>query len=223
VLYLYAIAEGPIDAGRIEDFAGDPFVFTADDITVIGATVDRAPAISAAALRAQDRVVRALHARAAALLPMRFGATAADYEALSASIGGKAVLLRQQLDLVRGREQMTIRVLGSAAAAAGSAGAGTGAGPDAGDVEHPGTRYLLERRAAAIPGALAPLTLALEPFARATRFEAGRHDGLIGTLYQLIDRGAALDYQRAAEEAGARLTELRLRISGPSPAYAFTS
>jgi hypothetical protein len=74
-----------------------------------------------------------------------------------------------------------------------------------------------------VPPAIAPLLDALKPFQRVTRVERGRHAGVVATVYQLIDKGTADAYRRAAADAAATLPAVTVRISGPAPAYAFAA
>ena len=62
---------------------------------------------------------------------------------------------------------------------------------------------------------------ALNDLQRATRIESGRDPAVVATVYQLIDRGASAMYCRRVEEAAALMPDLTLRVSGPSPPYAF--
>ncbi len=66
-----------------------------------------------------------------------------------------------------------------------------------------------------------PLLKALEHLQRASRIEPGKTAGLIATVYHLIDRGSSEEYRRVVESAAGGW-ELSVRISGPSPCYAFT-
>jgi hypothetical protein len=217
VLYLYAIVEAPFDATAVDAGGGKLLVVTPQPgLAVVGAEIERPPDVSAEALRAQDAIVRALHDRSTALLPMRFGATATDIGAVTAAITQKAATLREQLAFVRGREQMTLRILGGPLAAHRRplADEGPHAAPS-------GTDYLLARRPRVLPPELSSIAAPVEPIVRSTRFESGRQAGVAGTVYHLIDRGSALAYRHAI--AKARVGDFRVRVSGPSPAYAFTS
>ena len=62
---------------------------------------------------------------------------------------------------------------------------------------------------------------ALRGLQRATRVEAGRTAGVVATVYQLIDRGTSEEYVRAVREIGLASPHLSIRVSGPSPCYAF--
>ena len=126
-LYLYAIAEGlELRRGRDGDTARNRLnVIPIGNALIVAGSVSELPEVSRDHLIAQDSVVRALHARADALLPMRFGSSVENIESLDAAsrsvsdTGGGAPCA-----LVRGREQMTVRVLRTRSrGAAGAAGA----------------------------------------------------------------------------------------------------
>ena len=224
ILYLYAIAEGLDHVDELSGARGEPLTrLTLDGLEVIAGEVDAAPEVNRVSLSRQDEIVRQLHARAAALLPMRFGAAFGSEADLRRALTLRVTTLRERLRGVRGREQMTMRVLGAqgvqgAPGAAGAAGA-AGALGAAGTV---GAAYLRARAARARPPAIGPLLAALEPLVRDTRVEPGKAPGIIAAVYQLIDRGSSVEYERAVKAAADRMPELSIRITGPAPCYAFT-
>jgi len=163
------------------------------------------PPLSAEALRAHEAAVRRIADEAQACLPARFGASAADENELLQALGAREQELRDALELVRGREQMSLRVHGVAAAPARAGG--------------PGTRYLEGRRRATRLPELDPLRASLSAVIRAERVEPHEDAGLIASVYHLIDRGASADYRRAVENAA--LEGVRLSLSGPWPPWSF--
>jgi Gas vesicle synthesis protein GvpL/GvpF len=72
-----------------------------------------------------------------------------------------------------------------------------------------------------MPSEIEPLLKALRTLQRATRVEPGTTDGVIATVYQLIDRGRSAEYGEIAAAAAGELQGLAVRISGPGPCYAF--
>lgn len=130
ILYLYALADGLDDVSGVTGVQNEELVLLQlpEAICVAGWML-HAPSLTRESLAAQDRVVRALHARAAALLPMRFGAAMPDAAAVERALHIQGTGLRARLTAVRGREQMTIRVLGARGArgASGTSATGTGA------------------------------------------------------------------------------------------------
>lgn len=199
---LYAIAEGA--AAGLAGALGEP-------LRVIGhlglelVCGGGPPPLSPDALRAHEAAVRRIADRSSACLPARFGAAAADEAELRRIVEKSAPALMQALALVRGREQMTLRVLGAPASPPASGG--------------PGTRYLEERRRASTVPELDPLRKALSGLIRAERVEPHGRPGLVATVYHLIDRGAEAIYRRRVEASP--LEGVRVAVSGPWPAWSF--
>lgn len=164
------------------------------------------PPLSPDALRAHEAAVRRISDRSQSCLPARFGASAADEAELRKLVEARAPAFVEALALVRGREQMTLRILDAPAGPAPSGG--------------PGTRYLEERRRASTIPELDPLRAALSGLVRAERVEPHGRPGLVASVYHLIDRGAAASYRSRVESSppdGVRVT-----VSGPWPAWSFT-
>src|SRR5262245_22353280 len=113
MFYVYAIAENVSSVADLAGVQGEPIaVVPVGGASVLVGEVATRPPIDAGALRAQDVVVRALHDRASALLPMRFGTTSRDRDDLVRVVGARADLM-VRLAAVRGCEQMVVRVLGN--------------------------------------------------------------------------------------------------------------
>jgi hypothetical protein len=209
------------------------------------------PALSAEALRAQDALVREFAARAGGLLPARFGARFADEQTLRQTLDDLAPRLDRALTRVRGREQMTIRLFhdGSPSAERPTEYSVEQSGEP--PVEHPvevpltrdeasghtanddddarvgpGTRYMRRRAAEGRqwPAAIEALREALADAIDDERVERGQSP-VIGSIHHLIPRGSADRYRARLDEAAAAsrfaASGIRLRVSGPSPAYAF--
>lgn len=221
-LYLYAVVReeprGPLGAG----LAAEPIVpVRVAGVVVLAGHVDTSPEIDRATLEAHDAVVRRLAALTDALLPVRFGTVVADGRALEEGLEIQRRPLAEALDLVAGREQMTLRVYGSLpAVTADDADANTSA-----SAPGPGARYLAARRrdhrqAVALP-ALDPLRAALAEFAHAERIERHTTPPLIASVYHLIARGGAADYRARLDTTLPALEPMRIAVSGPWPAYAF--
>jgi Gas vesicle synthesis protein GvpL/GvpF len=217
-LYVYALlGDGPPpDPGA--GLGAEPLrVLRVGDLgAAVGEMAER-PALSEAALRAHDAVVRRLAGAVDAILPVRFGALLPE-GALTDALATRAVELRRALALVAGREQMTLRVFGETAAPeAPAVPSGEGAGP--------GARYLDERRRqwrrAQDTPEIAPLRPLLAELVRAERVQ--RHDAapLLASVYHLVDRGAAAAYLAAVARGAAALTPVRVTAAGPWPPYAF--
>jgi hypothetical protein len=216
--YVYAVlAEAPRgDAGA--GLGAEPLrlVPIGGVLAVVG-DMAAPPAVSPRTLQAHDAVVRRLAAAVDAILPVRFGTLLDGDTALADAIAGRAPRLREALALVAGREQMTLRVFGEAAAIDPVAPALNDLGP--------GARYLEDRRRrtrreAEVPE-LAPLRGRLDPLVRAE--QAHRHDAppLLASVYHLIDRGRAPAYLDAVAAGAAALAPTRAVATGPWPPYAF--
>jgi hypothetical protein len=203
VIYLYAIVDG---LGTIADLKGvdrEPLTIVEfDDVHVVAGEVPSAPEVTRDVLAAQDAIVRSLHDRAAALLPMRFGSAFASRDAAAQAVAVHAIGLHERLTRVRGKEQMTIRITGLTESAAPRSGAD----------------YLRDR---ARPPELAPLFEALAPLASATHVERRHNSGLV-TVYQLIERGLHQAYRQTVSDTTATIPASSVRVSGPAPCYAFT-
>ena len=230
-LYLYAIAEGIDDFAGLKGLAEEPLtVIPVGTASVVGGWMADVPAVSRETLVNQDALVRTLHAHAAALLPMRFGSSVADVDALVRLVDPLAAQVGKQCALVRGREQMTVRVIrtrtegadGAEGADSAEGAAALGAWGAKGAVGA-GARYLAGRAAKQTPPEIVPLLEALRDLQRATRVDASRHQNVVGSIYQLIDRGLADQYRQRVTSAATALPDLNVRVSGPAPPYAFAS
>src|SRR5581483_9554897 len=83
----------------------------AGPIAAVAGRVPRAPRASERVLRAYDRVVRTVADQSSAILPVRFGTIVGDEEELRRVLRERQPLLRRTLRHVRGRLQMTIRIV----------------------------------------------------------------------------------------------------------------
>jgi len=169
---------------------------------------------SAANLRRYDRTMRELAARFPAILPARFGTTVPEDELLFILSSRRASLARG-LATVRGRVQMTVRVMTTAAEV-----------PPATDPfgsPSSGRDYLTGKARAAAAARVVPV---FEPIrgavARWIRDERVDRRGGVASIYHLIPRSSVENIRRtlntAADAAGVRLV-----VSGPWPPYAFSA
>jgi hypothetical protein len=217
IFYVYALTDG-LASGDLADLVGIQGerceAVEVAGLGVVGGWAAEIPNVSRETLAAQDAVVRALHDRAPALLPARFGTGAPTLATLADSLQPRADILKSQLALVRGCEQMTLRVLGTAVAVESTVERDS-------DEAGAGRRYLEARAARAAPPVIEPIASAVRTRVRATHVETGRHPGVVATVYHLIPRGDASDYRKAVESVAATLPTVTVRISGPAPAYAF--
>jgi hypothetical protein len=185
-------------------------------------------------IRRYDAVMQRLTARFSSLLPARFSTSFDDTAELSFVLRSRQDSLRRALAHVRGRVQMTVRIVeaGGAGGARGATGAGGAAGgkiPDSvGRVPRSGpgvtgTDYLRTRAAAAARerevAGFEPIRSAVRRWIRDERVEK---QARIASVYHLIPRASAESYRTAASRAAAT-TGTHSVISGPWPPYAFAS
>jgi hypothetical protein len=203
VIGLYAMVLDPLE-GAV-GASGEPLreVRCGDLRLLVGAAPK---ALSPEALRAHEAAVRSIAEACDACLPARFGSGAADDDELRARVEPRAPELLEALSLVRGREQMTLRVQEAALAV-----------PLDPLPRGPGARYLEERRRARRLPELDPLRAAVAALVRAERVERQEGRGLLASVYHLIDKGTADAYRAAL----ATVDGLRVTISGPWPAWSF--
>ena len=185
-------------AGELRGASGEPIqgLRCAGLVALAGQVAD-APALTAESLRAYEAAVRRLAERCEAFLPARFGSVVERVE-----LAGRETELGEALALVRGREQMTLRVYG----------------PSVEPERASGTAYLESRRRQRAVAELDPLRAALDGVVQAERVES--HDGgeLRASVYHLVARGASGDYLRAVQSVA--LT-VKVVPSGPWPAWSF--
>ena len=209
MLYLYAIAAALGDIAGLRGIQDEPLTrFSFRDALVIGGEITALPTIDAETLKAQDALVRALHDRSAALLPMRFGMTIPEVAAIHAALANLSIM--RKLQEVRGREQMTLRVLG--------------ADPSDQSAENQtsGTAYLMARAKQRWPSdEMRAVSSGAASLVRGVHVDSIHQQGVHGSLYHLIDRGQSEEYTRMIQMSAAQVPHVRVIITGPSPAYAF--
>ena len=219
---MYAISDKvPAVLGR--GMAGEPLLAVESGrLVVLAGEMDAAPPASPENMRAHDAVIRRLARRCPALLPARFGWTAAGAE-LRRRLAPHRRELARALDEVRGCVQMTVRVFGPTPKAPTPKGP-TSPRRGRGGASS-GTSYLLERarvlRESETLPELNPLRARLQGLVRGERQERHGTGGLVGTAYHLVERGRLATYRARVRRAAADIDPLRLHLSGPWAAYAF--
>jgi hypothetical protein len=176
--------------------------------------LDDAPRISEEALRTQHAIVVRLGRNTNAVLPARYGAFMPEDELFRVVRQRRGVLL-EALALVRGKQQMTVRILGRRR---------TGARRDAPVKEASGTAYL-RARVESVVGSSSPavdvIRQAVRPLVSAERIEAGA-GAIHATITHLVARGRAPRYRALVKAACAKAERLpQISISGPWPPFAF--
>jgi hypothetical protein len=166
---------------------------------------------TAANMRRYDRTMRDLAVRFPAILPARFGTVVSEDE-LTFILSSRRASLARALASVRGRVQMTIRLLTPVAEV-------PDAPPLAGGLT--GRDYLTGKAravaASRVVPEFAPIRRAVARWIRDERVD--RRLG-VTSIYHLIPRASAAAYQRTAQ-AAARAAGIHLVLSGPWPPYAF--
>jgi hypothetical protein len=222
-VYVYGLLstapQEPLGAG----ITGEPLrVVKCGGLLAVVGDMAEAPPVSATTLREHDRAVRRLTALADAVLPVRFGSLVDDESEIARHLESAEEALETALDLVKGREQMTVRIYqrDENSEREGS----TPAEPERPDVG-PGARYLYARRRASAQetrsAALAALLPALETLVSAERIEAHETAPLIASIHHLVERGQGPAYTAAVDMTVATLDRVRVVVGGPWPPYAF--
>jgi glycosyltransferase involved in cell wall biosynthesis len=172
------------------------------------------------ALWRHERVTEALMADRA-VLPVRFGTTVADEDALTAMLADRHAEFRAGLERVRGRVEIGVRALWAppgaepepAAAAAEPVAMG------------PGRAYLRARldergRAETLADALHG---ALAPRAAAARRRVLVTPRMLLSAAYLIERGGVEEFLAAVDAVAADHPEVELLCTGPWPAHSFAA
>lgn len=163
-----------------------------------------APEPSERELLRQHALVVALTKDLSAILPVRFGTIVAAAE-LRRIVRAHLDEIRAALDEVRGKVQMTVRIVGRAPASPALS-------------EMSGRAYL-ERKAAGIPLPRRAQRFldAVQPLVARERREAGA-GGLLATVYHLVARENVESYMHIVS----RMRHGGPLVSGPWPPFAFT-
>jgi hypothetical protein len=180
----------------------------------------RAAAPSPANLRRYDRTMHELAERFPAIIPARFGTSMTEEELIS-TLASRRAAFAGALSSVRGRVQMTVRVV--AQRGSRKDGGHSISEASAASTSITGRDYLKARARAAeaarmVPG-FEPVRDAVVRWVREERVE---HRGEVSSVYHLIPRAATEAYRRAVQ-ASATAAGLRVIVSGPWPPYAFSA
>lgn len=209
-VYVYALLDRGRRPARIRRHAIE-FV----GIGSICAAVERVsgrPAISETALRDQHEVVTRLARNTDAILPARFGSLI-ELDELKRMVARHQGTIEKALELVRGREQMTLRLFAE----------GPESMPVAMAAPPPssGTAYLAMRAAAGVvPPEVERVRARLGSLVIAERVERG-NGRLHATVWHLITRGSSARYHTEVARLADDLAPLRPAVSGPWPPFAF--
>lgn len=243
-LLVYALADRWRSRRRLRGIEGEPLhIVTVGKISAVIGSVPRSPVPTTESVQQYDAVLRTLALATTALLPARFATTLTGRSEIEDVLRERQQFFARALRHVRGRVQMTVRVI-ETSRGAGEPPGGSVACP--GQLRHDevrlanlkmsrsarrqpisrsapldGASYLRERaaeaaRARRVPGFDA-VRAAVQPFIRDERVDKR---GAVASVYHLIPRASAPSYRRALEGA-ARHAGLRVIVSGPWPPYAF--
>ena len=206
--YVYALA----DDGLPSRFVAGGRRLRAIDVAGVLVVVERvrdAPAATERTLRDQHAIVVSLARRVNALLPARFGALFTPAE-LDARVRTAHDVIVDALDRVRGRVQMTVRVLSP-----------SGSGPVS-SRPRSGTAYLMARAegARALRRTAARIRRAASPLVVDQRVEPGKGE-IQGTVYHLIQSGDVERYRAALARIAPAVAPALLTATGPWPPFAF--
>jgi gas vesicle protein GvpL/GvpF len=158
------------------------------------------------ALRDQHSIVVELAKRFDPILPVRFGARMTQAR-ITQVIRPSDEVLMNALAHVRGRQQLTVRLIG----------------PPMQAVERPasGTDYLARRLAAqAFPAEALPVRDAVSRFIVDERVQPGR-GGIRLTVFHLVERTDVAAYIEATQDASEKIAPWRVSLTGPWPPFAF--
>ncbi len=189
---------------------------------IVGDSVESRP--TEPAIRRYDRTLREMAERLPAILPARFG-TAMVEDELIFILSSRRGSLTRALRTVRGRVQMTVRVVEGDTGASGAKGAASAKDVVGRPLQgaSSGREYLLAKVGAATAArrvpAFEPIRVAVAKWIRDERVT--RHAG-VASIYHLIPRSSVNAYARCVHEA-ADAAGVRLVVSGPWPPYAFAA
>ena len=225
MICVYALVSPPVRA-RLSGLAGERLrSVQVDGIAAIVGDVRRRPTSSRNNLRKYAAVVERIAARTPAILPVRFGTTFDHSADLTTVLQLRRDALRARLHAIRGRVQMTIRLISESESGDASRSSQSHAAPRSRvRLEHgatQGTQYLQQRVALAqqmrqVPE-LAPIRAAIQRLVKDERVE--RRSGIV-TVHHLVPRGMA-DRYRAAVARAADDVGMRIAVTGPWAPYAF--
>jgi hypothetical protein len=162
------------------------------------------------ALRHQHDIVLSLARLVDPLLPARFG-TEMTRDQLESSVRPSVSVIAEALEHVRGRKQMTVRLVGPPGAKSAAV------------VPTTGTAYLSRRHEDfhVAPDEAAPVLSAVEPFVLDQRIQRGR-GAIRATLFHLVANEDVEGYRTAADRSFASLApSWGATVSGPWPPFAF--
>ena len=211
MIWVYAIAERPeLGVPQRHGLAEAPLLGIAagDLLAVVTRHAEALGEPAPDALWAHEEVVEALMADRA-VLPMRFGTTLADDEAVRGAVLSRHDELAAALDHVRGRVELGVRAVSTAAGAATTPEPVPATGRD-----YIRSRLADGRRAEALHAPLADV-------ATDARRQRASQPGEILRASYLVERGDVGRFRAAVDDLSHAHPEVAVLCTGPWPAYSF--
>jgi hypothetical protein len=220
-MYVYAVVSAGRSPETFRSRSGERFrLVRRGAVAAVVSERARPSAPSPANLRRYDRTMREFAERFPAIIPARFGTWMAEEELIT-TLSSRRAVLAGALASVRGRVQMTVRVVAGRGSRKGDGGHALSGASEA-PTSITGRDYLKARARAAAAARVVP---GFEPVrdavVRWVRDERVEHRGAVSSVYHLIPRASTDAYRRAAQTS-ADAAGLRVIISGPWPPYAFS-
>jgi hypothetical protein len=208
-LYVYALTE-PGPPQRMRVLGRSLHIITVGEVGVVVERRRGQVEPTSEVLQEQHAVVMQLAEKRGALLPARFGSVVEE-TTLRATVAEQRAEIVHALGLVRGRQQMTVRVFGVPDAARPVA-----------NRTSTGTAFLEARRDRAhyVPAEVATIRAVMGQFTVAERVEPGERR-LRVTVFHLVPRGVVDAYRQQASALQSMLVPHEVTVTGPWPAFAF--
>jgi hypothetical protein len=209
-VYVYALTGAPLPSAT---FASRELQsIDCGGVYAVAESMGERPPASEEMLRRQHDVIVRIASRVDAVLPARFGSFL-EVEELRTLLEARRDVIREALDLVRGRQQMTVRIMTDPAM--------PGVAPAAAPGAATGTAYLQQRRAAVSPAAVPGVEIVQHSVRDLVASERLERTPAGATVYHLIAAGADAAYRERIQGITVDGTALNARVTGPWPPFAF--
>jgi hypothetical protein len=219
--YLYAITDGPGPALGATGLQGAAVDGVSHDGLVMAASThsDLRLRPEVDDLWAHEAVVEALLDGGGAVLPMRFGTTVPDDNAIRAILHDREDEWRNALDRVRGAIELGVRAVIDTEEGGGEAELPSAAS------DGPGTRYLLERlgRDRRITEVAQAVHGPLSGLARASRHTVRDRPTVMMKGAYLVDSRDVPEFEAAAARLDDEIAAASIACTGPWPPYSFSA
>jgi hypothetical protein len=226
VVYVYAITEREAEVPEVPGFEGAPLrAVRTGAVAAIVSDLDELVQPSERTLWEHESVVEELMV-GSALLPMRFGSTLADEEAVTAMLRAREELLVRGLVRVRGAVELGVRALWESddePATDEPTAVGAGGAKAEPAASGAGTTYLMRRlgRSRRSDALAEQIHTPLDRLARAGTHRVLSVPRLLLTAAYLVDEDRIEDFRAAVEELDQQIEEAAILCTGPWPPYSF--